>query len=82
MSSSLLNFASRVLNVDKEVTSFAPIVGLDKADDMTILDSMMLAWFSCDQLSRAISEQDLEVLQLPALPQKANHLRSLTPSRQ
>jgi hypothetical protein len=64
MSSALLNFASRVLSVDKELTSFAPIVGLDKADDMAVFDSMMLAWHSCDRLSRAISEQDMEVSHL------------------
>lgn len=62
MASSLNNFASRVLSVDQEQSSFAPIVGLDKARDMTISDSMKFAWTSCAKLRGAMSTEDIEVL--------------------
>ena len=61
MSSSLVNYASRVLSVDQESTSFVPIVGLNKAADMPIFDAMMLAWRDCAKLHVAIDEDDIEV---------------------
>ena len=61
MASSFRNFASRVLSVDQEQSSFAPIVGLDKARNMTISDSMKLAWTSCAKLRGAMSADDIEV---------------------
>ena len=61
MSSSLVNYASRVLSVDQESSSFVPIVGLNRAPDMPILDAMMLAWRDCAQLHAAIDEDDIEV---------------------
>ena len=68
MSSSLLNYASRVLSVDLEQSSFVPIVGLDKAADMRAFDSMMFAWRSCPKLQLAISEDDMEVQRSPPGP--------------
>jgi hypothetical protein len=61
MASSLLNYASRVLSVDLEQTSFVPITGLDKVADMPIFDGMMFAWRSCPKLHDSISEEDMEV---------------------
>ena len=61
MSSSLVKYASRVLSVDQESTSFVPIVGLNKAADMPIFDAMMLAWRDCAKLHVAIDEDDIEV---------------------
>jgi hypothetical protein len=62
MASSFNNFASRVLSVDQEQSSYAPIVGLDKARDMTISDAMKFAWTSCAKLRGAMSTDDIEVL--------------------
>jgi hypothetical protein len=61
MSSSLANYASRVMSVGQESSSFVPIVGLNRAPDMPILDAMMLAWHDCAQLHAAIDEDDIEV---------------------
>jgi hypothetical protein len=61
MSSSLVNFASRVLSVDQESTSFVPIIGINKAADLSIIDAMMLAWRDCANLHSAIDEDDIEV---------------------
>ena len=72
MASSLNNFASRVLSVDQEQSSFAPIVGLDKARDMTISDSMKFAWTSCAKLRGAMSTDDIEVLS----KQRSSHWQS------
>ena len=77
MSSSLVNYASRVLSVDQESTSFVPIVGLNKAADMPIFDAMMLAWRDCAKLHVAIDEDDIEVrdrlLDRPLLTSCAGH---------
>ncbi len=61
MSSHLINYASRVLSVDQESSSFVPVVGLNKAADMPIFDAMMLAWRECAKLHVAIDEDDIEV---------------------
>jgi hypothetical protein len=61
MSSSLVNYASRVLSVDQESTSFVPIIGLNKAADMPLIDSIMHAWRGCSVLRDAIEEGDMEV---------------------
>ncbi len=61
MSSSLVNYANRVLSVDQESTSFVPITGLNKAADLSIFDAMMLAWRGCANLHIAIDEDDIEV---------------------
>ncbi len=61
MSSSLVNYASRVLSVDQESTSFVPIIGLNRAADLSIFDAMILAWRGCANLHSAIDEDDIEV---------------------
>jgi hypothetical protein len=71
MSSPLINFANRVLSVDQESTSFVPIVGLNKAADMPLLDSMMHAWRGCSTLRDSIEEGDMEVTFLVAAPVRA-----------
>ena len=70
MSSSLINLASRVLSVDQEQSSFAPIIGLDKARDTTIGDAVALAWASCPQLRAAMSADDVEVRPQTAKPRR------------
>ena len=75
MASSLNNFASRVLSVDQEQSSFAPIVGLDKARDMTISDSMKFAWTSCAKLRSAMSTDDIEVSSKQRAPSTSGSLR-------
>jgi hypothetical protein len=75
MASSLNNFASRVLSVDQEQSSFAPIVGLDKARDMTISDSMKFAWTSCAKLRGAMSTDDIEVSSKQRAPSTSGSLR-------
>jgi hypothetical protein len=62
MSSSIVNFASRVLSVDQESTSFVPIVGLNKAPNMPILEAIMFAWLGCSTLRASMDEDDMEVL--------------------
>ena len=68
MSSSVINLASRVLSVDQEQSSFAPIIGLDKARDTTIGYALALAWVSCPQLRAAMSSDDVEVRPQTAKP--------------
>jgi hypothetical protein len=62
MSTALVNFASRVLSVDQESNSFVPIVGLNKAADMPILEAIMFAWRGCAILRASLDEDDMEVL--------------------
>jgi hypothetical protein len=62
MSSFVQNFSRRVLSVDQEQSSFVPIVGLDKAPDLPVLECLMFAWRACGKLHGSISEDDLEVL--------------------
>ena len=73
MSSSLAHYASRVLSVDQESSSFSPIVGLSKAADMRIFDAMMFAWRGCPQLRSAIDENDMQ------LPQRLRSMCRLSP---
>ena len=65
---SLANYANRVLCVDQETSSFVPIVGLNKAPDMAILDAVMVAWRDCAKLHASVDEDDMEVLQSRHLP--------------
>ncbi len=60
-SPSLVNFASRVLAVDQESTSFVPIVGLSKAADMRVLDALLHARRGCSKLHDSIDQDDMEV---------------------
>ena len=62
MASSILNYASRVLSVDQESNSFVPVIGLDKAANMSVAEAMMHAWNGCPQLRAAVNEDDMEVL--------------------
>ncbi len=61
MSSTLVNYASRVLSVDQESNSFVPIVGLNKSPDMPIFEAIMFAWRGCAILRAAVDEDDMEV---------------------
>ena len=61
MSSFVQNFSRRVLSVDQEQSSFVPIIGLDKAPDLPVLECLMFAWRACAKLRGSISEDDLEV---------------------
>ncbi len=73
-SPSVVNFASRVLAVDQESTSFVPIVGLSKAADMHVLDSLLHVRRSCPKLRDAIDENDMEVNAESKLPRcSASH---------
>ena len=60
-SPSVVNFASRVLGVDQESTSFVPIIGLSKAADLRVLDSLLHARRGCSKLRDSIDEDDMEV---------------------
>ena len=60
-SPSVVNFASRVLGVDQESTSFVPIIGLSKAADMRVLDSLLHARRGCSKLNDSIDQDDMEV---------------------
>ena len=73
MSSSLAHYASRVLSVDQESSSFSPIVGLGKAADMRIFDAMMFAWRGCAKLRSAIDENDMQV------PPRLRSMRRMSP---
>ncbi len=61
MSSTLVNYASRVLSVDQESNSFVPIVGLNKTPDMPIFEAVMFAWRGCAILRASVDEDDMEV---------------------
>ena len=56
------HFRSRILSMDKEKSSFAPIIGVDKAPDVSIYDSLMHAWRSCPTLQSSLTENDMEVI--------------------
>jgi hypothetical protein len=55
------NFCNRVLAVDRELSSFVPIVGLDKASDMTIDAALMHARRGCSKLQGCLSDSDIHV---------------------
>jgi len=61
MSSTLVNYASRVLSVDQESNSFVPIVGLNKTPDLPIFEAVMFAWRGCAILRASVDEDDMEV---------------------
>jgi len=58
---SLQNFCNRVLAVDREQNSFVPIIGLDKAADMTIDDALLHALRGCSKLQSCLSDKDVQV---------------------
>ena len=55
------HFRNRVLSVDQEISSFVPIIGIDKAPDLPLYESLMHAWRSCPKLQVSLTEDDIEV---------------------
>ena len=55
------HFRNRVLSVDQEISSFVPIIGIDKAPDLPLYESRMHAWRSCPKLQVSLTEDDIEV---------------------
>jgi hypothetical protein len=82
------NFCNRVLAVDRELSSFVPIVGLDKASDMTIDAALMHARRGCSKLQGCLSDSDIHVRiisfhshsSVAARDQPPSHSRSARPS--
>ena len=55
------HFRNRVLSVDQDISSFVPIIGIDKAPDLHLYESLMHAWRSCPKLQVSLTEDDIEV---------------------
>ena len=63
-----------MLSIDQESNSFVPVIGLNKAADMTVSQAMMHAWNGCPQLRAAVDEDDMGAIASGALL----HFRNLT----
>jgi hypothetical protein len=58
---SLQKICNRVLAVDREQNSFVPIIGIDKAADMTIDDALRHALRGCSKLQSCLCDEDIQV---------------------
>lgn len=74
------NFCNRVLAVDREHSSFVPIVGLDKASDMTIDGALMHARRGCSKLQGSLSDSDIHVRIIPFHSHSSPAARDQPPS--